>query len=271
MFKSNTRILIFGLSVIITLVLLAIFAAGFSRFSIPALAQPNRSNILLPQQPDKSQRRPQDAERKRQEFVARVPTTDYDAPEPTSPAEKLKRRNRNKHYDGKNLVMSNPSNSGSATILDSELFFDLPALPVHQCDVILTADVLNAEGHLSNDKHSVYSEFNVQVDAVLKGVVPTLPQTNLISISRLGGMVRYPSGQKVLYEIAHQNMPAIGKRYLFFLKATEDTQAYEIVTGYEMGPERVMPLDYGVRFESFRGTNSVVFLNTVRDAIANKN
>ena len=125
--------------------------------------------------------------------------------------------------------------------------------------------------HLSNDKNGVYSEFNVQVDAVLKGVVPTLSQTNLISVSRLGGMVRYPSGQKVRYEIAHQNMPAIGKRYLFFLKATEDPQAYEIVTAYEIGPERVLPLDYGARFEAFRGADSVVFLNTVRDAIAHKN
>ncbi len=271
MFKSNTRILIFGLSVIIILVLLAIFAAGFSRFSIPALAQPNRSNILLPQQPDKSQRGPQDAERKRQEFVARVPTTDYDAPEPTSPAEKLKRRNRNKHYDGKNLVMSNPSNSGSATILDSELFFDLPALPVHQSDVILTADVLNSEAHLSNDKTGVYSEFNVQVDAVLKGSVPTLSQTNLLSISRTGGMVRYASGHKELYQIAHQNMPAMGKQYLFFLKAIKDTEDYEIVTAYEIGSTSVQPLDFGAQFQAYSGTDSVVFLNAVRESIFHNN
>lgn len=270
MAKSNTRIVIFGLSVVIVLVLLAMFSAGFPRFSSPALAQPNRSNISLPQQPDKSQRGQQDAERKRQEFVARVPTTDYDAPEPTSPAEKAKRRNRNKHYDGKGLVDRNPSNDGSATTFNSEVFFDLPALPVVQSDVILTADVLNSGAHISNDKTGVYSEFNVQVDAVLKGIVPTLSQTNLISVSRLGGVVRYPSGHKELYQIAHQNMPAIGKRYLFFLKATDDTQAYEIVTGYEIGSERVLPLDYGVRFDAFSGTELAVFLNTVRDAIAKK-
>ncbi len=272
MAKSNTRIFILSLSVLIVLVLLAIFSTGVPRLSGRTLAQGSQSNVSVPQQPDKPKRgNQQDAARALQEFQARFPTTNYDSPEPTNPEEKAKRRNRNKHYDGKGLVNSNPYNSTSGVIEDSEAFFDLPALPVAQCDVRLTADVLNSEAHLSNDKNAVYSEFNVQVDAVLKGTVPTLSQTNLISVSRLGGMVRYPSGQKVLYEIAHQNMPATGKRYLFFLEATEDTQAYEIVTGYEIGPERVLPLDYGVRFEAFTGTDSVVFLNTVRDAIANKN
>jgi len=249
---------------------LVLFSAGASRSIRRVLAQGNESNASLPQQPNKPKRGTlQEITRKRQELEARVPTIDYDSPEPANPAEKAKRRNRNKHYDKRGLVAGAPSDSGTATILDSE--FDPPALPVAMSDVVLTADVLNSEAHLSNDKSGVYSEFNVQVDTVLKGTVPTLSQTNLISVSRLGGMVRYPSGQKVLYEIAHQNMPAIGKRYLFFLKATDDAQAYEIVTGYEIGPERVLPLDRGVRFEAFRGIDSVVFLNTVRDAIANKN
>ncbi len=272
MSKSNTRIFILSLSVLIVLVLLAIFSEGGPRLSSRALAQRNQSNVSLPQQPDKPKRGTlQEMQRARQEFEARFPTTDYDSPEPTSPEEKVKRRNRNKHYDGKGLVSSNPYDSTSGVTEDSEVFYNLPALPVVQSDVILTADVLNSEGHLSNDKNGVYSEFNVQVDAVLKGAVPTLSQTNLISVSRLGGMVRYPSGQKVLYEIGNQNMPATGKRYLFFLKATDDAQAYEIVTGYEISPERVLPLDRGVRFEAFRGADLAVFLNTVRDAIASKN
>jgi hypothetical protein len=252
-------------------VVLALFSAGVPRLSSSALAQRNQSNKSLPQSPDNPRRSQQDIARKRQELEARVPTTDYDSPEPTSPEEKEKRRKRNKHYDGKHLVASNPDNSTAGVIEDSEVFFNLPALPVGQSVVILTADVLNAEGHLSNTKSAVYSEFNVQVDAVLKGIVPTLSQTNVISVSRLGGMVRYPSGQKVHYEIAHQNMPAIGKRYLLFLKATDDPQAYEIVTGYEIGSGRVLPLDDGGNFESYAGMDCSSFLNKVRDAIANKN
>lgn len=269
MAKSNTRILILGLCVLMVLMGLVLFSTAGSRFAGRAVAQRSQSNVSSPQRPDTPQRSQQDAARMRQELQARIPTTDYDSPQPTNSAEKAKRRQRNKHYDGKHLVMTNPSDSGTATIVDSEVFFNLPALPVTASDVILTADVLSSEGaHLSNDKGGVYSEFNVQIDAVLKGTASTSPQTNLISVSRQGGVVRYPSGHKELYLIAHQNMPAIGRRYLFFLKATDDTQAYEIVTGYEIGPERVLPLDWGRQFESFRGTDSVVFLNSVREAIA---
>ena len=267
MAKSNTRIFILSLSVLIVLMFLAIFSAGVPRLSSRALAQRNQSNKSLPQPPDNPRRSQQDIARKRQELEARVPTIDYDSPEPTNPTEKEKRRKRNRHYDGKHLVTSNPDNSTAGVIEDSEVFFDLPALPVVQSDVILTADVLKSEGYLSNDKNGVYSEFNVQVDAVLKGAVPTLSQTNLISVSRLGGMVRYPSGQKVLYEIGNQNMPATGKRYLLFLKATDDAQVYEIITGYEIGLERVLPLDGGSNFETYGGTDPGSFLNKVRDAI----
>jgi hypothetical protein len=246
------------------------FFASVPRLSSRALAWRNQSDESLSRQPDKSQRNQQDAAQKRQELQARIPTIDYVSPEPTDSAEKAKRRKRNKHYDGKNLVMTNPSGSGTATIVDDDRFSSLPALPVTQSDVILTADVLNSGAHLSNDKSGVYSEFNVQIDTVLKGTVSSLSQTNLISLSRQGGVVRYPSGRTELYLIAHQNMPAIGKRYLFFLKTTDDPQAYEIVTGYEIGPERVLPLDWGRQFESFRGTDLVAFLNSVREAIAKK-
>ena len=269
MTKSNQRIFIVGLCALIVLTGLVLFSSAASLLPRRTLAQRSQSNSA-PQQPNKpKQAQHQDAARALQEFKARFPTTDYDSPEPTDPVEKAKRSKRNKHYDTRRLVMRNPGNSTTGVTEDSEV--DIPALPVAQSDVILTADVLNSEAHLSNNKTAVYSEFNVQVDAVLKGAVPTLSQTNLISVSRLGGMVRYPSGQNVLYSIAHENMPAIGKRYLFFLKATEDPQAYEIVTGYEIGPERVLPLDWGWRVEAFSGTDSSVFLKTVRDAIANKN
>lgn len=257
MAKTHKRISIFGLCISFALTVLVLFSVSASN--------------SVRKQPDKSQRNQQDIARVRQEFQARFPTTDYDSAEPTNPEEKAKRKNRNKHYDGKHLVTGNPYNSTTGVTEVDELFYNLPALPVSQSGVILTADVLNSESHLSNNKKAVYSEFSVQVDAVLKGTVPTLSQTNLISVSRVGGTVRYPSGQKVLYSIASQNMPALGKRYLFFLKATDDMQAYEIITAYQIGPDGVLALDDGPNFKAYNGTDLAVFLKAVRDAIAGKN
>ena len=265
MAKTNIRIILVSLSAFAIFLGLVLFSSASSRFDRQVVLR-GQSNASVSQQPKNPKRAtPKDA----QEFAERFPEADYDSPEPIDPAEKIKRKKRNKRYDGKHLVMANPSNSGGATTVMSEVFLDLPALPITQSDVILIADVLNSEAHLSNDKTGVYSEFNVQVDSVLKSIGPSLSQTNLITLSRFGGMVRYPSGHKELYGIAQQNMPSRGKRYLFFLKAIEETQDYEIVTGYEIGPQRIQALDYGAKFEAYNGTESAVFLTSIRDAIAN--
>jgi hypothetical protein len=254
--ESNGHLVVVSICALVVVLGLVLFSAGASRFP-RSLAQKNDSMQGKPQK---------DLVETRQEIDARVPSTDFDAPETGHPEEKAKRWKKNKHYDKGNWVSRNPSDEGTATVIDSHAFFALPALPVAQSDVILTARILNAEAHLSNDKTGVYSEFKARVSEVFKGAIPTLSRTDLVTISRRGGKVRYPSGHVERYEIMNQFMPAIGKRYLFFLKAIPDSDDYEIITGYEVGLERVHPLDTG-QFEIFRGKDVVEFLNTVRDAI----
>jgi len=198
----------------------------------------------------------------RRALHARFPSVEYDEQQSSDPAERAKRSKRNKHYDGRRLVMENPSPSGTATIVDSEVFFELPALPVDESDWILIGDVLSAEAHLSNDRNAVYSEFRLQVCETLRGSL----SSQEIVISRMGGVVRYRSGHSERYEIAGQNMPALRKRYLLFLKQTEDPQAFEMITAYEINSAGVIPLDYGSQFQAFKGTDSSSFLKTVRDA-----
>jgi hypothetical protein len=225
-----------------------------------------RSNALSSQNPSQLPQKPKRTDKKDEEdFKARLPTIDYDAPEPSNLTESAKRKEKNKHFDRHNLVMKNPTSDGGV-VVPSEFFENLPALPVKQSDVILTASVLNSKAHLSNDKSGIYTDFDVQVSDVLKGAVPSSPQNNL-SLSRFGGTVRYPSGRKMLYSISQQKMPAVGKQYLFFLQQFKESQDYLIITGYEIGQERVEPLDYLASFQVYRGADSVVFLNTVRDAI----
>jgi hypothetical protein len=250
--KTNTRIFLVSVSALVVVQCLVLFSARASRTT---------------QQPAPPQKTKQDANQARQEFESRFPTADYDSPEPTNLEERAKRKNRNKHYDGKGLVQRNASSDGDISEI-SDAFLNVPALPVAQSGVVLTGTVLNSEAHLSNDKFAVYSEFTVQVETVLKGTVPTLSQTNLISVSRLGGKVRYPSGHQVLYSIAEQNMPALGTHYLFFLKTTDDPQTFEILRGYDITGDFIIPLDYTSGDASFRKTASTTFLTTVREAIA---
>src|SRR5262252_4697773 len=238
---------------------LALFSVGASRFPTTVVQQNNSSQT----KPKK------DLIQLQQEIDARVPVTDYDAPQSTNAEENAKRWKKNKHYDDGGMVMKNPG-EGTASTLESHAFFALPALPTAQSDAILTADVLKSEAHLSNDKTGVYSEFNVQVNEVLKNTGPTLSQGSLIVLSRRGGKVRYASGRVFQYEIMFQYMPAVGGRYVFFLKAIPDTDDYEFLTGYEIESGHVQPLDGGPQFDAFRGKEVTRFINTVRDAISNK-
>jgi len=255
MTKDNRRLFMVSGCALIVVIGLVLFSASASR---KTLLQQNNSSQAKPRKYSGPSQ---------QDVAARIPTIDYDEPEPTNQEEKTKRKNKSKHYDGKYLVMKNPTNSGGGVATRSAVFDDLPALPVTQSNVILTGDVLNSEAHLSNDKTGVYSEFTFQVDTVIKGSIPTLSQTNLISISRLGGNVRYASGRTLTYGVAGQVMPATGKRYLFFLKAVDDS--FEIITGYELGAT-VQALDLFPQFQTWTGTDSVDFLNKVRQALPNQ-
>ncbi|HXI22753.1 MAG TPA: hypothetical protein VNG71_02680 [Pyrinomonadaceae bacterium] len=260
MAKSNTRIFTVCIGALVVLLGVVLFSAGAAHFPGTSPPQQNNSHQAKPKKDPLLQ--------KIQEIDARFPLTDYDAPDPTNAEGKAKRWKKNKHYDDGGMVMKNPSDEGSASVLVSESFFALPALPAARSDVILTADVLKSEAHLSNDKTGIYSEFCVQVNEVLKNAASTLSQSNLITLSRRGGKVRYPSGHVERYEIMTQNMPAIGKRYLFFLKAIPDTEDYEIMTGYDIGSTRVEPLDDSAQFDPFRGKDVAGFIQTVRDEIA---
>lgn len=260
---TNKKAAVIGLVALFSLVLVGVLVGRGSHVDSRASAL-TRVPDWLAQQPEPANQ--QDEVATRRALHARFPSVDYDGPEPSDPAEKTKRRKRSKHYDGRQLVMENPSPSGTATVVDSEGFFDLPALPIDESVLILVGDTLSSEAHLSNDKSAVYSEFGVQVSEVLKG---SLSRQEIV-VSRIGGVVRYRSGHSERYQIAGQNMPALRKRYLLFLKQTDDPLAFEMITAYEISSAGVVPLDYGAQFEAFRGTDSTSFLKTIRDAIDKK-
>lgn len=255
MTNRRKHTLVISLTFLLGLGILVVFSSAASRLG-------GRRIRANPKQEGKDA-----ASRRQQERWDRYPAVDYNEPEPADSAAKAKRRNKNKHYDGKRLVSPALLGSTVITMEDSEVFFHMVPLPVTSSGVILIAHTLSSEAHLSNDKSAVYTEFTVQVDSVLKGIVPTLSQTNLISVTRTGGLVRYPSGRTQIYGISHQNMPRLSTKYLFFLKLPDEAQVYELLTGYEMGEQQVHPLDDG-SFQEYDRMDTNAFLNVVRAAIA---
>jgi len=207
-----------------------------------------------------------DYEKQLQVRKARFPTADYDEGDLTDPkrSESLKQKKARKN-DFK-LVARNPPAWQTERVAINEGGLDFPALPVAQSEYVILGKVTGAEAHLSENKKNVYSEFKVTVEKVLKTSSSSIYQGTEITVDRIGGFVKYPNGQSVLYRIADMNMPLVGERYLFFLTSL-NLQDISILTAYELGPT-VSPLDESPQFEKYRGVSETMLLQSVQDSLA---
>ena len=192
------------------------------------------------------------------------PTVEFNEPAPTDPLKRTQREQKQKRKNGLGLVSPKiqPNIDGAALLPENQ--FDFPGLPVEQSPVIVIADVLQSEAHLSEDKTNVYSEFTVRIVEVIKAST-SLPGSEMI-VERLGGYVRYPDGQKVLYRVGTGRVPRVGARYLFFLKPSPELD-YSILTAYEFGDKAITALDPSSQFEKYDGYALEAFRNLVVEAV----
>jgi hypothetical protein len=207
------------------------------------------------------------------------PMTDYNAPEPGDPVKRDKRRTRNARHDKEGTVHEPEKMPGISyeTTLYSDWEVGLPALPAYRSDAVVIGEVLEAGAYLSNDKTGVYSEFTIKVSDILKNDSSHLTQGSSLVAERLGGRVRFPSGEILPVQIVGQGMPRAGFRYVFFLKRVDQGQAYDILTAYELRAGKVSPLDgaktrgggHPWEFDKYENWDEGKFIDAVRAEIAN--
>lgn len=215
------------------------------------------------------------------------PVADYDAKEPSDLKMQSLRRARGKRHniqlratekvDIRRLMLTEESYSswgGPPSHAATE-----PALPASQSDVIVVGKLTNAQAFLSEDKTSVYSEFTVLVDEILKNNSSlALTSGNSITTVRTGGAVRFPSGKIIQRGFGGKPFPLTNRKYVFFLKYETEEQDYPIVTAYEFRDGLVFPLDgfdidgrllepYA-EYQKYKGWDEALFLNRIREAIA---
>jgi len=202
--------------------------------------------------------------KKAREARSKFPTAKYDQAEPTDPVKKAVRKEKQRRYDVPNIVarIPHPKDAEVSSIYEGP---ELPALPTSKSNVIVVGTVLSGEAHLSDNKKNIYSEFMVQFDDVLKAEI-SLPTNKIITIDREGGIVVYPNGQQILYRNSRENMPSVGKRYVFFLQYVN--QDLRILTAYELDKNKVIPLDDLDQFKNFAGQDVTTFLNDVRTVLS---
>jgi hypothetical protein len=198
----------------------------------------------------------------------RFPTADYDGNQDLPDPEKnAKRKAKQKRYNDNDLVFSNVQPGTDEAALFLEPHSTLPALPIAESEIVVVGTIGTAQAHLSENKRNIFSEFTVTVEDVLKSKIQGVEQGSVLTIDRVGGHVKYPNGQRVLFRIAGLNMPQTGGRYLLFLTSTHDNEDISILTGYWLTPNGAIPLDELHQFASLTGVTEVDILQRVRNLI----
>jgi hypothetical protein len=193
--------------------------------------------------------------------------TDYDAPETGNSVVREKRRLKNSRYDNQDWVSKNPHPDTSGVGRHDETP-PPPLFPAEESFLVVVGKVVSVSAHLSNDKSGIYSEFKIQPEEILKGEgSKNIQPGEFITADRAGGGVRYPNGQKVVYEHSERDLLFVGNEYVFFLKCDEKSPNYEIITGYELKEGTVKPLNTGHRFDDFKGLGKQKFIEIVRNKI----
>jgi hypothetical protein len=214
------------------------------------------------------------------------PVADVNAAESTDVAKAKLRRARGSKYDlrDKSIAKQDTRNFAIKETDPPVLLELIPshapalqAIPAGQSDAIVIGEVTNSEAHLSNDKTSVYSEFTVRVDEVIKNnsSIALFPSA-LISTERRGGRVRFPSGKTVLRGVYGRNMPQPQRHYVFFLEYQSEGESFPIITAYEIRAHHVFPLDGTAEtdtaaspfaaYMAYRAAEESSFINEVKSA-----
>ncbi|MDQ3804894.1 MAG: hypothetical protein M3416_13820 [Acidobacteriota bacterium] len=206
----------------------------------------------------------------------RWPLVEYDSPEPADPREKAKRKAKNSPPGDTGYVFKpSPVTENGLINLVNDWEVGFPAIPTERSTIILIGKIQSARAYLSEDKTNIYSEFGVNVERIIKSqAARPLNAGDVISVERMGGRIRTPSGHIHQYGIHKQGMPKVGGRYVLFLGGGEN-EGFNILTGYELRGGKVFPLD-GVDpadgdklpdFAAHEGEDESMFLRTVENLL----
>lgn len=152
-------------------------------------------------------------------------------PDPTDPADKLIRTARSSIFtaSGPLLPLDTASNFHFLAIVDMK---PMPELPVNDefTDLVVYGQIADRKAFVTSRKRGIYMDYDLKIGRVLKPLDSIRPAST-ISVLRLGGLAKLPSGGTIEQEIrGYGPEPAVGSEYLFFLRALPPpAEAYTIL------------------------------------------
>jgi hypothetical protein len=177
--------------------------------------------------------------------------------------EKVKSESKAKRFRMAIAAVPNPNMTVAASIYHWP--GDFSPLPVSESTVVLVGEVTEAEANLSEDRTAVYSDFKIKPIAILKSQA-NLSTDLVVTVTRYGGRVRFQDGNSLLVFKAGLGMPRVGRRYVLFLKNTDDDA--DILTAYELRGGKVFALDSGSpNFSVYDNVDEANFLQVLQQKI----
>jgi hypothetical protein len=205
--------------------------------------------------------------------TSNFPIAEFSA-RPANEKERAKRDTKGKKYNSK---YAPPISESSDSIhVNTDWDVNLPAFPVEKSAAVVIGRVTKAAAHLSENKTNIYSEFEVQIDEVLKNDGSSIASGSSLIVERAGGRVKLPSGKLVVSIVEHQQLPEVGRQYLLFLThesplfGEPNKEDFFILTAYEFRDGRVFPLDKtlpGHPIAAITGVDESSFLNDLNSAL----
>ncbi|MGI8642366.1 MAG: hypothetical protein ACR2MG_20755 [Pyrinomonadaceae bacterium] len=191
------------------------------------------------------------------------------------------RKGKSEKYNKVLVEVLNPNvNKNDVVVSYLNWAIDLPPLPVEKSNLVLIGKIVQAQAYLSDNKTSVYSEFKIEVEKVLKNnKKKDFEEDKYINVEREGGIVRFLSGYETFYFVSGQRMPKVNHRYVLFLTHEFPLLGYQkrdfyLLTAYELREGNVFPLDEpggGTHpiATLYKGKKETVLLNNLQDVINN--
>lgn len=192
---------------------------------------------------------------------------DLDGPETLDPEKQERRKKHGKKYDYTNIPVriGDVSPGGRGELVNELSITD--AFPIDKVPIIIVAEVTGAEAVLSDDKNSVYTEFTLLVQEVLKDD-SHLKAGDITTVERFGGKVKLPSGSIIPVVASGIRMPMVGERYLLFLNRHPLDQSIVIYTGYCLSGDTVTALDYYEKTQVYNGASVDKLLGDLKARLA---
>jgi hypothetical protein len=143
------------------------------------------------------------------------------------------------------------------------------SIPISTSDAIVVGRIIKVQPYLTQLQTSIYSEFTVQVEEVIRDSSDIVSTNKQIVVDREGGVLRTSDGKILRYAVMGiGGFPKVDKRYLLFVKRIHQSQDLSILVAYELNGESVLSLQDNAAGSPYAQTNEQEFLGEVRKKVA---